>query len=511
MSAGLAGHVGDAPFLLEISGLSKSWGATRAVDRASFALGAGEVLALVGENGAGKSTLMALLSGVAQPDEGEIRLSGKQVELSSPQMARANGIATVFQELSLAENLTVMENIYAGRLPSSFGFVDKRLLKRRASELFELLGLAIDPEATVGSLPVSSRQIVEIAKAVSLDARVLLLDEPTSALNADEKAALFSLVGRLKAKGTGIIYISHHLDEVLDLADRVVVLRDGQVVSTTDCAGTDANGLVRDMTGRTIDPSLIDRRAPFDEVLLDIEGLGDGRDVEDIWLSLRRGEIVALAGLMGSGRSALAEMIVGLRKPSVGSIRLSGQAVTLHGMKAAQYLGIGYIPPERKTQGLFLDMSIAANVAAATLRRSTRAGFVDEASMRRRAQDYVGRLSIKAGDVGVTCRALSGGNQQKVLFAKWLETEPALLVIEEPTKGVDIAAKLDIHAELVSLAAGGAGILMVSSDLPEILSIAHRVLVMHRGRIVGDLDCRQTTEHQIVALASGLAETSHGI
>lgn len=501
---------GGALPLLAVKQLTKSWGPTRALSGVSFALRDGEILAIVGENGAGKSTLLNILSGVVKPDGGEIALEGSMASFPSPHEAQRNGIGTVFQELSLAKNLSVMENIFAGRLPSRLGLVDYRHLRDKTRALFASLGLAIDADAIVGELPVSSQQVVEIAKAVSLNARILLLDEPTSALNADEKKALFALVRSLKASGVGIIYISHHLDEVLDLSDRIVVLRDGMLVSVEDSRHCDARTLVQGMTGREIGDRLENRLPPRAERLLDIRQLSDGNAVHDLSFSIQQGEIVGLAGLMGSGRGTLAGMLAGEVPHASGTMELKGKRVTPRGMTDAKRLGIGYIPPERKTQGLFLDLSVAANIAAATLARKSRRGLADEAAITRSAASYVERLKIKAAGVSATCRSLSGGNQQKVLLAKWLELDPTLLIIEEPTKGVDIGAKEDIHKELIKLAAAGTGILLVSSDLPEILSLAHRTLVMHRGRIVADLDCRQTTEHEIVAHASGLPETVNG-
>lgn len=495
--------------LLAVRGLSKSWGATAALSDVSFDLACGEVLGIVGENGAGKSTLLGILSGVVRPDAGMLRLSGTAVELASPRAARMAGIATVFQELSLAKSQTVMENVFAGRLPSRFGFVDRDALRRQTRALIDTLGLSISPDAVVGELPVSSQQVVEIAKAMSGEARILLLDEPTSALNADEKAALFRLVASLRASGVGVVFISHHLDEVLALSDRVVVLRDGHVVSTAAAAGTDPQALVQAMVGRVI-AARADRSASLGgDVLLDVDGLSDGDAVEGASLQVRRGEIVALAGLMGSGRSALAEMIVGVSRPRNGRMTLSGRAIAPASVGEARRLGIGYVPPERKTQGLFLDLGVADNIVAARLSAHSRRGFLDRGAVRATAEGYRRRLSIKCRDVDVDVRALSGGNQQKVLLAKWLDTAPRLLVVEEPTKGVDVAAKQDIHRELASLAESGTGVLIVSSDLPEILSLAHRVLVMHGGRIVADLDCARTSEQEIVARASGLTRVSH--
>jgi ribose transport system ATP-binding protein len=493
--------------LLEVNDLSKSWGATAALTSVSLSLAAGEVLAIVGENGAGKSTLLSILSGVTAPDSGTLRLDARAATFASPKAARMAGIGTVFQELSLARNQTVMENIFAGRLPSRLGLVDRKALRRRTQSLLDTLGLDMSPSAMVESLPVSSQQMVEIAKAVSLDARVLLLDEPTSALNADEKAALFRLVGSLKAKGVGIVFISHHLDEVMTLADRVLVLRDGRAVATVPVAATNPSALVEAMVGRAIEKNQADRSS-VGEVLLSIDGLSCDDGVSDVSFRLHRGEIVALAGLMGSGRSALAETIVGLSPARAGRVELCGRLVAPGSIAAAKRLGIGYVPPERKTQGLFLDMQLADNIAAARLKAHSRRGLANRASMHDTAEAYRRRLSIRCSDVGVDCRALSGGNQQKVLLAKWLDTAPQLLVVEEPTKGVDIAAKADIHRELAALAAGGAGVLMVSSDLPEILSVAHRVIVMHRGRVVADLSSDRTSEREIVAHASGLAVVS---
>jgi len=499
---------GTAP-LLAVEGVSKSWGATAALSGVSFDLAGGEVLGIVGENGAGKSTLLGVLSGVVRPDAGALRLSGGMVELPSPRAARTAGIATVFQELSLAKNQTVMENVFAGRLPSRFGFVDRDALRRQTQALLDTLGLSISPDAVVGELPVSSQQVVEIAKAMSGEARILLLDEPTSALNADEKAALFRLVASLRAKGVGIVFISHHLEEVLALSDRIVVLRDGHVVSTVEAGRTDPQQLVHAMVGRAIEARADGSSPSGGDILLDVEGLSDGAAVEGASLQVRCGEIVALAGLMGSGRSALAEMIVGLSRPAGGRMTLSGRAIAPGGIGEARRLGIGYVPPERKTQGLFLDLCVADNIAAARLSAYSRRGFLDRGAVRATAENYRRRLSIKCGGVDVDARALSGGNQQKVLLAKWLDIGPRLLVVEEPTKGVDIAAKQDIHRELAALAGSGAGVLVVSSDLPEILSLAHRVLVMHRGRIVADLDCAGAGEQEIVAKASGLSRVQN--
>lgn len=506
-----AEHGRQAAPLLQLNGVTKAYGPTKAVTAVDLILGRGEIVALVGENGAGKSTLMNILSGVIQPDSGVLRLDGSEARLSSPQEAQASGIATVFQELSLAANLTVAENIFAGRLPARFGFVDRKALEQASRALMDRLGLAIRPDSLVGDLPVSARQIVEIAKAASRNPKVLLLDEPTSALNADEKAALFGLVRRLRGQGVGIIYISHHLEEVMDLADRIIVLRDGSVVQVADKGTLSTAEVVRAMVGRLIADKQAEGPRTAGEIILSTSGLSDGKHVTDADLSIRRGEIVAIAGLMGSGRTELGEMLVGLRRPARGTIMMEGAPIQLRTLAAAIRRGIGYVPPERKSQGLFLDLSVGDNIAAATLRKQASMGLYRRSLVDQACRRNIDRLSIKVRSPSMPCRSLSGGNQQKVLFAKWLEVDPRLMVVEEPTKGVDIAAKQDIHTELQRLARSGTGIVLISSDLPEILAIADRILVMHKGRIVAELDPAHTTEHDIVARASGLAELAHAI
>ena len=436
--------------ILELHSVSKSYGSTTAARDVSFALFAGEVHALVGENGAGKSTLLNILSGVIRPDRGDIFIDGQKRHLASPHDAQRFGIGTVFQELSLSRELSVEENIFAGRLPSRFGLVAARELTRRTSALFAALGVAIDPRALVGDLPVSSRQIVEIAKAVSLDARVLLLDEPTSALNADEKEVLFQLVASLKSSGVGIVFISHHLNEVLALADRVTVLRDGAVVSTRPRAQASLDGLVRDMVGRTFEVNQDVTSHVIGEAILNVDSVSLGDRVSGVSMTVGAGEIVAIAGLLGSGGGLLASMIAGLRAPSAGSISIGGRRLHARSIKSAATLGVAYVPPERKSDGLFLDLSVSDNIGVTTLQGRSRFGLVDETSLARTVAKWTAQLSIRVSDARLPCRSLSGGNQQKVLLAKWLKTAPRLFVVEEPTKGVDVAAKRDIPPSAAS-------------------------------------------------------------
>ena len=492
--------------LLEVRNIFKAFGATQALADVSLSIRAGEIQAIVGENGAGKSTLINILSGVVLPDRGTIEFAGIAGALDSPLAAQRMGIGTVHQELSVSELLSVEENIFAGHLPSRNGFVDWRELRRRALTVFETLGLTIDPGERAGNLPVSSRQIVEIAKALSLDAKLLLLDEPTSALNSNEKESLFRLLRRLRDKGMGIIYISHHLHEVTVLADRITVLRDGRLVATQDAAGATAETLVKQMVGRVIDRPTLTSRAVNGKTLLEVRNLKVSPVLDDVSFTLHEGEIVGIAGLLGSGRGELASCLAGLTTHSDGMILLNGNPVRLTSLRQAMARGIGFIPPERKTDGLFLDLNVADNISAASLARFSRFGIFNSLRLNTMATKHLSDLKIQCEGPYARCGALSGGNQQKVLLAKWLERRPKILIVQEPTKGVDIAAKSDIHRRLRQLAVEGAGIIFISSDLPEILALSNRILVMHRGRVVASLAPQSTTEEEIMGHASGIRE-----
>jgi ABC-type sugar transport system ATPase subunit len=492
--------------LLEVCHLSKSYGATRALADVSLTVRAGEIHGIVGENGAGKSTLINILSGVIKPDLGEISFAGEILRLESPQAARRQGIGTVYQELSLSELLSVAENTFAAHIPSRFGFIDSRELRRRTEAIFETLGLSLDPDQPVGTLPLSSRQLVEIAKALSLEAKLLLLDEPTSALNANEKEALFRLIRRLRAKGMAIIYISHHLHEVSALADRITVLRDGRVVATHRTSAVTADTLVRQMVGRAVERGGQYMTAAIGAPFLEVRGLAVPNAFSDVSFTIHRSEIIGVAGLLGSGRSSLAACLAGLGLPTRGEIVLDGQAVTLPSLRKAMALGIGYIPAERKSEGLFLELTVADNIVAACLEKFSRLGIFDTRRHEETASRHIKALNIRSAGPQARCGALSGGNQQKVLLAKWLERAPRLLILQEPTMGVDVAAKSDIHAKLHRLASEGTAIFLVSSDLPEILGLCHRILVMHRGRLTACLTPATTSEEEIMARASGLTE-----
>ena len=495
----------NAP-LIAVSGLTKSFGATRALDDVSLELAAGEVHSLIGENGAGKTTLMNVLSGAIQPDTGQIRLLGRPVSIASPKQAQNLGIATVFQELSLTTTVSIAENIFAGRAPAKFGLIDWRRLSRAANALLAELGIELDVQRPLVDAPIAMRQMVEIAKAISLDARVLLLDEPTAALSPVEAERLFAVIRKLTSRGLGIIYVSHHLPEVLRIANRITVLRDGRVTARRKPRETDQDGLVRDMVGRDLSEWTRRRTGQRGDILLEARGLSRHSEFRKLDLTIAAGEIVGLAGLIGSFRGALGRTLCGALAPSTGEILLRGKPVRWAGIAHAVRERVAYMPEDRKADGLFPDLSLTANVTVASLPKLAWCGIHSPHRATRVATAAISRFGIKASDPKSPVRALSGGNQQKTLLARWLETDPELLIVDEPTRGVDIAAKHEIHALLARLAESGVGILLISSDAMELIALADRILVMHAGRIVGELDGSSATEKGIVALASGLTD-----
>ncbi len=488
--------------LLQLRGVSKAFGTTQALGDVSFDLLPGEVHALAGENGAGKSTLLGILTGVVSPDGGTISVDGNVGAIDGPAHAQALGIGTVFQELSLAGSLSVAENIFAGRLPTVAGLVRWKELRRRAREVLAAFGMDIPVEHAVDSLPAGSRQIVEIAKALSLNLRILLLDEPTSALTSDEVDALLGIVGRLKARGIGIVYVSHKLAEVFRIADRVTVLRDGHVVSTRPAGATSTEMVVHDMVGREL-ASFEGAEHKPGPVALEARGLSRRGEFAGIDLALCSGEVVGLAGLIGARRTELARTLAGLAAPHAGVVAVRGQPVRLRSLRDAIAHGIAYVPEDRKTEGLFLTRSVVDNATVTTLRRLSRFGLIDGGASRAAARGAVETFRIRTGGFGMPAGSLSGGNQQKLMLAKWLAIRPGIVIVNEPTKGVDIEAKREIHNELRRLAAGGAAILVVSSDLPELLAVSDRLVVMREGRIVGTVEGRNATEEDVMRLAAG--------
>ncbi len=487
--------------IVELHGIDKSFSGFAALKDVSFDVRAGEVHALLGENGAGKSTLIRIIAGVHAPDRGEIRIGGEVVRLSSPRDARRRGIATVYQELLLFPDLTVAENIFLGKAPRTrWGRIDWAAMRAKARTLLEDLDSRdLDVDARVGGLSVASRQRVEIAKALSQDPRVLVMDEPTASLAEGDVARLMAIVRRLRERGVGIVYVSHRLPEIFALADRVTVLRDGACIGTRHVAEVTEATLISMMVGRSIDQLFPKVDAPRGRTLLETRNLSYRRAVRDVSLAVREGEILGIAGLVGSGRTELALTIFGITPATSGEIRVDGRPVVIDSPRAARDLGIAYIPEDRGLQGLIRTQTLRENVSLPVLDRISWATIVDRRGEERRAREAIDRLGIRARGTEQIARQLSGGNQQKVVVAKWLGTEPRILIMDEPTRGIDVGAKAEIHALMSRLAQQGLGIIMISSELPEVLGMADRVLVMSGGRIVAAFDRAEATPDAVGA------------
>jgi ribose transport system ATP-binding protein len=492
-------------YLLEVDGVSKAFPGVKALDGMHLNLRHDEVLALVGENGAGKSTLMKLLAGVYQPDSGSFRLNGEPLRVGGPKEALETGISIIHQEFNLMPHLTVAQNLFIGREPRVGGFLlSERGLNRRAEELVERLGLPLDVRQVVGNLTVAKQQMVEIAKALSYDARVLIMDEPTAALNDAEVRTLHNLIRRFKRPETGVIYISHRLEELKAISDRITVIRDGHYVDTLDTARTTTKEVISLMVGRTLasEAKPVDVRGDR-EVVLSVTGLSTKELLKDVSFDLRQGEILGFAGLMGAGRTEVARAIVGADKVSAGVIRLRGRELRVNHPADAARHRIGYLSEDRKHLGLLLEHDVAANITLSSLaERFTRWGFVNYKAARGTARGMVRSLAVKTPSVTSTTKNLSGGNQQKVVVAKWLVKDCDILIFDEPTRGIDVGAKEEIYHLLNDLAAQGKSIIMISSELAEILRMSHRVVVMTEGRVSGILDHAEATQENIMHYAT---------
>jgi len=500
----------DELVLLRISHLVKSFAGVRALRGVSFDLRAAEVHAIVGENGAGKSTLIKAITGAVTPDAGEIALNDHPAAWMDPHAASAAGIAAIYQQPALFPDLTVSENI-ALRTERSrpWSLVDRKARRGRAAELLGRLGSHVDPDRLVETLTMPEQQIVEIACVLGADARIVIMDEPTASLGDAEVASLFRAVAALKERGAGVIYISHRLDEIFALADRVTVLRDGESVATRAAADVSRAELVRLMVGRTMADVYPQRTTiPADaSTVLELRDVGHAASgVHGVSLSVRQGEIVGLAGLVGSGRTELAEIVFGLRPADAGQIRVRGAHVRIDAPSDAIRLGIGYVPDDRRRHGVVLEMPVSANTSLASLSSVARHGLINRAAEAAAAASFVDRLGIKTPSVRAEVGTLSGGNQQKVALARWLATRPAVLILDEPTQGVDIGAKAEIHHLIAELARGGLAILLISSELPEVLGVCDRVAVMHAGTVAGTLDRARATQDTILHLALGHPE-----
>jgi ribose transport system ATP-binding protein len=465
------------------------------------------VHALLGENGAGKSTLMKILAGAEVADAGEILLDGQPAAIDSPESALEKGIGIIYQEFNLVPHLTVAENLYLGREPPARvpGFISLRRLREDAKEVLDALHMPVDPRARVGDLSVAQQQMVEIAKATSRTLRVLAMDEPSSALTEHELANLFALIASLKRRGAGIIYISHRLEEVFAIADRVTVLRDGRLVGTRPVAGTSREELIRMMVGRELGESIPKRPAAVGSPVLEARGLTRAGAFRDVSFTVRAGEIVGIGGLVGAGRTEVARAIFGADPLDAGEIRLLGKPLRLRSPRDAIRAGIGLVPEDRKGLGLILSMVVRENVSLANLDALTTAGFIRRQRERGVAEEYIRTLSIRTPSAEQQTRLLSGGNQQKVVLAKWLFTRSKLLIFDEPTRGVDVGAKTEIYELMNRLAERSVGLIMISSELPELLGMSDRILVMHEGRLAGELARAEATQERVMQLATGEA------
>ena len=491
--------------ILKLSNISKSFAGVRALKGVSFDLMAGEVHALVGENGAGKSTLIKVITGAHSPDEGTLEVGGKLIEGNDPVLAKSLGIAAIYQQPALFPDLTVAENIALGlEPPGAWRLVRWKERRDRARRLLERIGAAIDPETEVRRLAMPEQQIVEIARALGADAKILIMDEPSASLTDREVDRLFRVVRDLKTHGVGIIYISHRLEELPRVADRVTALRDGSLVGTRAMGEVDRSSLIRMMVGRELSSVFPKVEVPKGDVVLDVKGLNcRASGVHDVSFQVREGEMLGLAGLIGSGRTELARVLFGLTQADSGSILLDGEPVTVDSPGKAVEMGIAYVPEDRRRHGVILEMSVAANATLATLRAISNLGLLDFRKERAVASELVERLGVKTSSIDSPVGNLSGGNQQKVALARWLNTDPTVLILDEPTQGVDVGAKAEIHRLMGTLAAKGLAIVMISSELPEILGMSDRIAVMHGGTIVGTLDRDGATQEAILELALG--------
>jgi ribose transport system ATP-binding protein len=490
--------------ILRMENISKSFPGVQALDEVSLEVRKGEVHAILGENGAGKSTLMKILSGAYHKDGGRILLEGAPVEIGDPREASRLGIAMIYQEFNLAPHLSVESNIYIGREPrlSFFGLVDQKKIHQDASALIAGLGVELDCRLPVGRLNVCQQQITEIAKALSMKARVMIMDEPTSALTETEVKTLFQVIRRLKRDGIGIIYISHNLEEVFEIADRITVLRDGRNVGTSAISELTPEAAVLRMVGRTIEDMYARQKAPIGAEVLQVEGLSCGSLLRGVSFRLHRGEILGIAGLLGSGRTELARAIFGVDRKAEGTIRIEGRPASIRRVTDAIRAGIGLVPEDRKLQGLFLGMPVAPNISAASLRSCATGGFLSKPRESTVAREQVRRLNIKVTGLEQPVVDLSGGNQQKVVLSRWLALSPKILLLDDPTRGIDIGAKHAIYGLMGDLARAGVGIIFISSELPEILGIADRILVMSGGRVRGELSAEEATQEKILSYAT---------
>jgi ribose transport system ATP-binding protein len=494
-----------AETLVLMEGIDKSFPGVHALNQCRFELWSGEVHALVGENGAGKSTMMKILSGIYKKDAGRILYKGREVEIPNPRAAQLLGISMIHQELNLMPHLTVAQNIFIGREPRQMGiFLEEKDINQKTQELLDMMHLKLDPRTKVADLTVAKQQMVEIAKALSFNSEVLIMDEPTAALTEAEIAELFRIIRQLREKGVGIIHISHRLEELKQISDRITVMRDGRYIDTVPTPETTIDKIISMMVGRTIYESAPE--VPEDanqETVLEVKNLNRGRALKDINFKLKRGEILGFAGLMGAGRTEVARAVFGADPVDSGEIYIQGKKVQIKSPLDAVKYGIGYLSEDRKRYGLALGMDVETNVVLASFKKFLKSlGWVHEAKTRSTAEHFVKALSIKTPSLQQQVKNLSGGNQQKVVIGKWLTADTDILIFDEPTRGIDVGAKSEIYHLLNDLARQGKSIIMISSELPEILRMSHRIVVMCEGRITGELDSAEATQEKIMTYAT---------
>lgn len=490
----------DADDILELRGITKRFGATVALDGVDLRLRKGHVQCLLGENGAGKSTLIKMIAGVHQPDEGSIFLDGKEVSIPDTNASEALGIATIHQELNLVPTLSVAENIALGRTPARFGFVNQKEMRKLAREALDLIGLDVDLDRPVGTLGIARQQLVEIAKALSVEARILILDEPTAALTRTEIEQLFKVIEQLREQGVAMAFISHHLEEIAEIGDSVTVLRDGQYVDEVP-ASTPEPELVRLMVGRSIDQLYPRRQSEPGDVLLSVRNLTRAGAFEDVSIDVRAGEVVGLAGLVGAGRTEVLRAIAGADKYESGEVRVRDKKLPPHKVSESVRAGIGLVPEDRKSQGLVLKAPVEENLGYATLKANAKGPFADLKAQHEQAETAREQLQIRLASVRQPVNSLSGGNQQKVVFGRWTTAKSEILLLDEPTRGVDVGAKVEIYELINQITDAGGAVLLASSELPEVLGMSDRILVMAGGRILGELPAESATQDSVMTLA----------
>ena len=493
--------------LLKMDNISKSFSGVQVLNRVKLELAAGEVLGLLGENGAGKSTLMKILGGIVKKDSGDIWISGKIVDIDNPVAAAQQGISIIHQELVLVPELTVAENVFLGRLPR--GFIRWNEVYRKAQDLFDELGIDINPKTPVGELPIASQQMVEIARAISKNAKIIVMDEPTSSLTEKETNILFGMIEKLKQRKVGIIYISHRLEEIFSICDRITVLRDGEFVGNKARSEVTEDDVVRMMVGRDLSSFYVKEDHDMGKVALQVKGLTKTGVFKDISFEVKEGEVLGISGLLGAGRSEVARALVGIDRFDSGEIQLFGKTLKIRKPIDAVEAGIVYIPEDRKKQGLFLQRSVAENLTVPIIKSLSKFNIISKKREYQVVNGLLEKFAIRTSNPKIAIRNLSGGNQQKVLLSRWLKSPPKVLILDEPTRGVDVGAKAEIYTFINDLAKRGMAIILISSDLPEVLTMSDRILVMREGTISGEVLRDEASEEVIMGYATGIMSTSN--